>query len=231
MSARPVRRRKLPEYSKEPKDAAKFTKTYDRFYSSIAAPYSFFSKIVPVYRRWLKESLPYIEGPRVLEISFGPGYLMTQYAGRFEVYGIDYNSRMVQVAGKNLKKAGLTARLQQGNVENLPYEDAYFDTVLSTMAFSGYPNARKALSEMLRVLKPHGRLIIEDANFPKDGNKRGTLMTRLIQRFGDIIRDMDELFDSFGVTYEDKEIGGWGSIHLYLVRKTVPPPGERTVQL
>lgn len=141
---------------------------------------------------------------------------MTQYAGDYEVHGIDLNARMVDIARRNLRKAGLSAELCQGNVESMPYPDGSFDTVLSTMAFSGYPDAHRALSEMLRVLKPGGRLVLVDVNYPGDANRLGTWLTMLWQRAGDLIRDMDALFRSHDLSWADREIGGWGSIHLYV---------------
>ena len=90
----------------------------------------------------------------MLEVSFGTGFLLTQYANAFDTDGIDYNEKMVTVATKNLKRKGISARLQQGNVEHLPYQDDFFDCVVNTMAFSGYPDAHRAMSELRRVLKP-----------------------------------------------------------------------------
>ena len=55
-------------------------------------------------------------GPRVLEVSFGTGYLMTHYARRFTVYGIDYDANMVRTAHQNLMRHGLTAHLLQADV-------------------------------------------------------------------------------------------------------------------
>jgi ubiquinone/menaquinone biosynthesis C-methylase UbiE len=86
------------------------------------------------------------------------------------------------------------------------------------MAFSGYPDARKALGEMLRVLKPDGYLVLIDVNYPADGNWIGTRLTDLWKRAGDLVRDMRALFRERGLDYSDEEIGGWGSIHLYVAR-------------
>ena len=87
------------------------------------------------------------------------------------------------------------------------------------MSFSGYPDGEKAVFEMRRVLKPEGKLVIIDVNYPADGNKLGIWLTGLWKRIGDIIRDMDDLFNKFDISYSEKEIGGWGSVHLYVVSK------------
>ncbi|MCP4006494.1 MAG: class I SAM-dependent methyltransferase, partial [bacterium] len=128
-------------------------------------------------------------------------------------------ARMLSVAMKNLRQAGLSAHLQQGTVEDLPFEDGYFDTVVNTMAFSGYPDGAKAMAEMRRVLASGGRLVLIDINYPGDGNWIGTRSTRTWQLAGDIIRDMEQLLAAHGFDYEDVEIGGFGSVHLYICHR------------
>ena len=174
---------------------------------------------MPVWRRWLRHALPHLKGPRVLEVSFGTGWLLTQYAGRFEAHGVDLNRRIVAIAGATLHRAGLQAELRQGNVEALPYPDGSFDTVLCTMAFSGYPDGRAALAEMRRVLRPDGRLVLIDVNYPADGNRLGTWAVELWKWAGDLIRDLNALFAEFGLAATDDEIGGWGSVHLYVATR------------
>jgi hypothetical protein len=44
-------------------------------------------------------------------------------------------------------------------------------------------------------------------------------MTRFWVALGDIVRDMDALFRQFQFEYTDREIGGFGSVHLYLAEK------------
>jgi len=206
-------------FSEEPKDGKQFTENFDKFYTQSARIYDALVKWLPVWRNWLKEALPHIQGPRVLEISFGTGYLLTQYTKRFQVFGIDYNRTMVKMANINLSERGLNAELQQADVNFLPYATSSFDTIVNTMAFSGYADGSQALSEMERVLKLDGRLVMIDINYPKSPNWLGNKLTRFWMTSGDIIRDMDELFTSLGWKYDDKEIGAGGSVHLYVARK------------
>ena len=207
------------EYSREPADKDAYTQGLDRAYGVMSRPYDIGVKLLPVWKTWLKRALPHIQGPRVLEVSFGTGFLLTQYAGEFDTDGIDYNEKMVAVASKNLRRKNLAARLRQGNVESLPYEDGTFDCVVNTMAFSGYPDGQRAMSELHRVLKPDGRLVLIDIEYPADGNRLGLGAIRLWVALGDLIRDLGKLLHEFGFDYREEEIGGFGTVHLYVATK------------
>lgn len=87
------------------------------------------------------------------------------------------------------------------------------------MAFSGYPDADRALTEMCRVLRPGGRLTMIDVNYPADGNWIGTALTNWAKRAGDLIRDIPRALDEHGFTSTDTAIGGCGSVHLYIAQK------------
>ena len=166
--------------SNEPENAERFTREWDRAYTVFARPYDLAVRVFPTWKRWLRHALPHIQGPRVLEVSFGTGYLLSQYAGAFETHGIDYNRKMVTVARKNLARVQRSAALVRGDVQALPYADASFGSVVNTMAFSGYPSGEQALGEMARVLRPGGRLILIDVTFPPDQNWLGSKIAALI---------------------------------------------------
>jgi ubiquinone/menaquinone biosynthesis C-methylase UbiE len=204
-------------YSPETENRRKYTQDFDQFYTRFAGAYDWLVKTFPVWRNWIKSALPWIEGPNVLEVSFGTGYLLSQYADQFNTFGIDYNQRLAKVAQENLRKSDQKALLQIANVESLPYKTGSFDTLVNTMAFTGYPRAKSALSEMVRVLKPGGRIVMVDINYPSDGNILGTMLTNVWQAAGDIIRDMPALFAEYGLNCREEEVGGFGSVHLYVV--------------
>jgi ubiquinone/menaquinone biosynthesis C-methylase UbiE len=206
--------------SQEPEDKGKYTEHYNNFYSRFALVYDWLIKALPIWRNWIGVAIPWIRGPKVLEASFGTGYLLTQYAGQFETYGIDFNHRLAQVAKENLRQSDLKASLQVANVESLPFADVTFDTVVNTMALTGYPDGQRALAEITMVLRPGGRFVMVDINYPRNGNKIGTILTKGWKISGDIIRDVPKLLERFGYEYMDQEVGGFGSVHLYVATKS-----------
>lgn len=209
-----------PRYSEEPADPRAYTRRNDRLYSRFARVYDVGAKSLPVWRRWLGTAIPLIQGPRVLEVSFGTGWLLTQYADRFRTDGLDLNPAMLDVAARNLARAGKQADLRLGSVEALPYPEATFDTVVNTMAFTGYPDGAAAAAELARVLKPGGRLVLVDIAFPRDGNRRGTALVQWFWKpFGDLVRDVAPLLADAGLDVTEEEVGGWGSVHRYLAVK------------
>ena len=117
------------------------------------------------------------------------------------------------------QEKGLVADIRQGDVQALPYEDEFFDSIVNTMAFSAYPDAFKAMSEMHRVLKRGGKLILVDIDYPLKRKGLGMQMTKAWIAMGDIIRDMKPIFEEFDFEYTDEEIGGFGSVHLYIAKK------------
>jgi ubiquinone/menaquinone biosynthesis C-methylase UbiE len=206
-------------YSKEPEDPVEYTNRLNNEYTKFAKAYDIAVKFLPFWKTWLKKVLPYIDGKRVLEVSFGTGYLLCLYAGEFETYGIDYNDKMVEIAQQNLKKNNIKADLQQGDVESLPFHDVFFDCIVNTMAFTGYPNGKRAMSEFHRVLKPGGKLILLDFDYPANRNWFGYRMVKLMEAAGDTIKDISVLLRSFSFNFNEIEVGGCGSVHLYVAVK------------
>jgi ubiquinone/menaquinone biosynthesis C-methylase UbiE len=209
------------KYSTEPHNPQKFTRRFSVYYTLIARFYDACVKTLPFWRKWLNSTLPNIKGNRVLELSFGTGYLLTKLADNYETYGLDLNDKMIRVAQKNLDKKHLFAKLFKGNVEAIPFEDNYFDTIVNTMSFPAYPNGDKAMKEIYRVLKPGGRLIMVMVNFPNNHNTIGTLIVRLWKKSGEIIRDMTPIFKKYNFNFTEKVMGPFGVVHLYVADKKI----------
>lgn len=199
---------------------ADYTDKMNREYDWMARGYHVFMTIFPLWKKWIKSALPHLEGNKILEVSFGNGFLMEQYASKeLEIHGIDYNDRMLEITRRKMERKDIQAHLSRANVEELPYPDNTFDSVLNTMAFTGYPDGDKAMSELNRVLKPRGKLILVDFDYPEDRNVFGYFFVRLWEKFGDIIKDMKALLGKHGFRYESSSVGGFGSVQLFIAIK------------
>lgn len=99
-------------------------------------------------------------GQRVLDVACGTGILTRAVAERIgpdgEVVGLDINEGMLAVAGQ--KAPHLEWR--HGPAESLPFEDNSFDAVVSQFSLMFFEDRRAALAEMVRVLRPGGRLAV-----------------------------------------------------------------------
>lgn len=208
---------KYTDLSKIPPD---YTDKMNREYNWMARGYDVFMTVFPLWKKWIKSAIPHMEGPKILEVSFGNGYLMKQYASTdFEIHGIDYNERMLELTRKKMEGTDVEVHLSRANVEELPYPDNTFDTLINTMAFTGYPDGDKAMSELNRVLKPGGKLLLVDFDYPEDRNVFGYNFVRLWEKFGDIIKDLKALLDKHGFSYESTAVGGFGSVQLFIAIK------------
>jgi ubiquinone/menaquinone biosynthesis C-methylase UbiE len=165
-------------------------------------------------RRRALEYLP-PPGSRLLEIGFGSGKLHVELARRCAMAGLDQAHGMVRLTRRRLAAAGLASDLACGSVYAIPWRDAAFDAVLSTFAFSAFPDAVAALDEMIRVVKAGGRIVIVDAGPAMDGNPVAAWLARLWDLLGDTMRDEVPLMESVGlqeVTRQD--YGPCGSVHV-----------------
>ncbi len=95
----------------------------------------------------------------VLDIACGTGVVAVTAAQRgASVTGLDLSPVLLEDARKNAEVIGLNIEFTEGDVEQLPYADNSFDLVLSQFGHMFAPRPEVAVAEMLRVLKPGGRI-------------------------------------------------------------------------
>lgn len=119
-------------------------------------------------------------GDRILEVGCGTGSLTlaakTKAGSQSQVFGTDIAPDMVDTARRKAAKAGLEVQFQVGRIEAIPFPDSDFNLVLSSLMLHHVPGneaKQKGIEEMLRVLKPGGRLLIVDVEPPQNPHIRG----------------------------------------------------------
>ena len=107
-------------------------------------------------------------GDKVLDVACGTGSLtltVYTYAGPTGiVYGVDASPEMIEVAKKSAARSAPQVVFEVGLAEKLDFPTATFDVVISRLAIHHLPDdlKTKAFTEILRVLKPGGRVLIAD---------------------------------------------------------------------
>ncbi len=110
---------------------------------------------------------------RLLDIATGTGFLAFEFAKYvLEVIGIDFTEEMLAIA-KQYKADNQIKNVafESADVESLPFEDNCFDLVSCRFAFHHFLRPEKAMSEMTRVLKHGGKLVISDITSSEDITK------------------------------------------------------------
>ena len=106
-------------------------------------------------------------GQRVLDVACGNGNASLAAARRFcEVVGIDYVPALLEQGRERAQADGLAVDFREGDAEDMPFPDAAFDVVISTLGVMFAPDQEKAAGELLRVCKPGGKIGI--ANWVPD---------------------------------------------------------------
>jgi ubiquinone/menaquinone biosynthesis C-methylase UbiE len=95
---------------------------------------------------------------RVLEVGTGTGFNLPYYPDEVEELTLtDGLDGMLRRAGKRAGRTGRAVSTARASVDDLPYEDGSFDTVVGSLLLCSVPDQDRALAEIRRVLRPGGR--------------------------------------------------------------------------
>jgi ubiquinone/menaquinone biosynthesis C-methylase UbiE len=116
-----------------------------------------------LFERWgtvMCEVAGIAPGQRVLDVACGTGALTLAAARRLgqdgAVFGLDPNPDMLSMA----RRKSAQVKWREGRAERMPYHDGDFDVVVSQFGFMFFEDRVLALREMMRVLRPGGRLAV-----------------------------------------------------------------------
>jgi ubiquinone/menaquinone biosynthesis C-methylase UbiE len=131
-------------------------------YHQFAWTYDWVASIVSLgsWQKWVTSVLPSLDGPRTLEIGFGPGHLQVALSHKeITVFGLDESFQMAKVAHERLSKLGLRGNLIRGDAKTLPFSDTCFHQVVMTFPDEYILNPT-SLTEIHRVLVNSGVAIM-----------------------------------------------------------------------
>lgn len=105
------------------------------------------------------------EGQYILEIGMGNGFFvkdLLSMADGLMYTGVDYSPTMVAEArqiNKEFVKTGI-AGFKEASIDELPFPDNFFDCITTTNTLYFWPNPEENAEELMRVLKPKGKLLV-----------------------------------------------------------------------
>lgn len=117
-------------------------------------------------RCWRKRAVQGLHG-KVLDVACGTGdmvleLLRTRHAASLQVTGVDLSEEMLAIA----KRKAPQAEYRLADAEHLPFGDASFDAVTCAFGVRNFVHLEQGLKEMVRVLKPGGRMAILELATP-----------------------------------------------------------------
>ncbi len=123
------------------------------------------------FKRRLIENARIVRGHRVLDVGCGTGTLVLLVKSACpdaRVTGIDIDPTILAIAHAKITRAGADIPLEEGSATALPFADAAFDRVLTSLALHhlATPQKRTALREVRRVLAAGGELHVADFGKP-----------------------------------------------------------------
>ena len=117
------------------------------------------------------------EDDRILDIGCGGGRTINKLSGIIKngkVHGIDYSDASVNVSSKLNRKEINDGKVEilKASVSSIPFPDNYFDIITAIESYFMWPDLEHDMKEVLRVLKPNGKLLIVSETFKNGENKK-----------------------------------------------------------
>lgn len=163
-------------------------------------------------RRWRKSAVQGLHG-KVLDVACGTGDMAVELLRQgCSVTGVDLSKEMMAIA----KRKAPQAEYRLADVERLPFGDANFDAVTCAFGVRNFVHLEQGLSEMLRVLKPGGRMVILELATPDSS----------------LIRPFYNLYTRRIIPWLGQRLAGSREAYTYLPRSIERfPKGDAFLQL
>lgn len=156
------------------KDKASYVK---ETFNTIAPHYDLMNSVMTLGldKRWRREVVKRVgaeKGKHVLDVCCGTGQLSLELAAAVgpdgQVTGLDFSENMLKVAQEQLQHVSWPERIQfrQGDAMALPFQEQSFDGATVGWGLRNLPDLRRGIREMVRVVKPGGKIVSLDMAKP-----------------------------------------------------------------
>ena len=147
----------------------------ENMFNSIASRYDLLNRVLSggIDKTWRRKSIDYLvplQPKSILDIATGTGDFALEAVRLHprEIRGIDISEQMLAIGRKKIadRKLDNLITLTRGDSESLQFADNTFDAVTVAFGVRNFENLQKGLSEMIRVLKPGGTVLILEFSQP-----------------------------------------------------------------
>ncbi|MBS1490547.1 MAG: bifunctional demethylmenaquinone methyltransferase/2-methoxy-6-polyprenyl-1,4-benzoquinol methylase UbiE [Bacteroidetes bacterium] len=156
-------------------DSASKKEQVAKMFNSISPKYDFLNHFLSfgIDILWRKKAIRLLknDNPRfILDVATGTGdFAIEALALKPEqIIGVDISTGMLEIGRKKMTHKGHhQIQLIEGDSENLPFEENKFDAAIVGFGVRNFENLEKGLKEILRVLKPGGKLVVLEFSKPR----------------------------------------------------------------
>ncbi len=147
-------------------------------FDNIAGKYDFLNRFLSlgIDQYWRKKTLQELcagrDNAKVLDIATGTGDLAIMLSSKdpkVKIIGADISEKMLEIGRQKIQKAKLEAQIEfvKADSEALPFQDEQFDGVMVAFGVRNYEDLLQGLTEMKRVLKPGGKMVVLEFSRPR----------------------------------------------------------------
>lgn len=145
-------------------------------FDNISSRYDFLNHFLSlgIDKLWRKKAIKLLkplQPKRIIDLATGTGdfAIAALKLNPDKIIGVDISDGMLEKGRLKMKKKGVENIIDMinGDSEDLPFDDNYFDALTAGFGVRNYENLEKGLSEMLRVIRPGGKAVILEFSKPK----------------------------------------------------------------
>jgi demethylmenaquinone methyltransferase/2-methoxy-6-polyprenyl-1,4-benzoquinol methylase len=148
-----------------------------RMFNRIAPYYDLLNRLLSlgIDTTWRKKAIALLreKNPQmVLDVATGTADLALETARQLkaeQIIGVDISTQMLEIGRGKVAKKGLSKviQLREGDSENLPFPNNTFDAITVAFGVRNFEDLERGLTEMQRVLKPGGQLVVLEFSKPR----------------------------------------------------------------